>query len=123
MTVKSYIQHLLKTDYRHARPRKINWGECDKFANSLVNEFPKGEALWGDCIPDEFEDNHEPDAHCFFRLEGKYYYAECTEGVSTPKDLPFYIRQKKHLIQARANSKYASVNPFPTVNGEIGYCP
>jgi hypothetical protein len=102
--VTETIKKILATDpyFSTLEPKVINNGNCDEFANLIQDHCPEGDVFWGDELPtDEFNRSiHEPAYHCFFYYEGKdnmgegrYYDAECPEGVASPVELPFFVRQ------------------------------
>lgn len=68
----------------------INHGNCDLFAQEILDQIPLGSTYWGEDLEDCFPTSIDPDGHCFFFLNGKYYDAECPEGVDSPAKLPFY---------------------------------
>lgn len=78
--------------------RAINTGNCDSFAQELLDLFPKGEMFWGDQIPDRFPTDFCPEGHCFFFINGLYYDSECATGVKNPVELPYYKRVKSHCL-------------------------
>jgi hypothetical protein len=74
-------------------PREINCGNCDSFAQDLLDIFPDGETMWGEDCPSRFPYEVENiDGHCFFFINDRYYDSECPDGVDSPHLLPFFIR-------------------------------
>jgi len=76
-------------------PRFINAGNCDTFAQELLDHFPEGEMMWGDECCELFPKGVCPQGHCFVKLDGRYYDSECPSGVILPHLLPFYKRSLK----------------------------
>ena len=66
-------------------PNQINNGHCSFFAEEVAKEFRGAKSIW--------DDSHG--WHCFVLYCGKFYDSECPEGVSHPKDLPFFKRVKE----------------------------
>jgi hypothetical protein len=90
---------LLRKKYKII-PQKINQGNCDSFAQDLLDIFPDGDTMWGENALQRFKTKIARNAtkqyyHCFFFLNGLYYDAECPQGVKYPDDLPFYQRAVK----------------------------
>ena len=124
-TVNDAIVHMLtEGSWKDFVARNINRGDCDSFAMDLWDHFPDGEVFWGNEIASLFDASYEPEAHCFFVHGGLYYDSECPTGVDKPTDLPFYKRQSAYILNAAANAKHSSTNPFPTrKDGSVGFCP
>lgn len=59
----------------------INCGWCEEWANAVEKKVPGAVADWYD-----INDND----HCLVVYEGRYYDAECPQGVDKPEDLPIY---------------------------------
>ena len=66
----------------------VNNGYCFEFAEELCSNFEKVR---------QFETPFDQDfpLHSFVKINGKYYDAECLEGVDDPINLPIY--RKFHL--------------------------
>ena len=64
-------------------PYDINNGRCEDFAEAIVKKMPGATSMWNDF------DNDDPN-HCYVRYNGRYYDAECPEGVNSPDDLPIF---------------------------------
>lgn len=99
MTVTEFILHLLESDsfWEQFSPYEINCGNCQEFASELEDEFPDGQAVWGDEIPSLFPQAFDPSGHCFFEHDGRFFDAESPSGVTNPVELPFYDRIMKHM--------------------------
>lgn len=70
----------------------INTGNCDYFAQELLEIFPDGNTMWGEDVPEKFPEGVDPDGHCFFELHGKFFDSESPKGVDSPHELQFYQR-------------------------------
>ena len=66
-------------------PYDINNGSCDCFAMDVIERM-------GDYSDDLYEIWDDDICHCFIFYEGKYYDAECPEGVNGQFDLPIFVR-------------------------------
>ena len=86
---------LCKWDRQGYSPSSINTGCCDEFAQELQEQFPKGQAIWGDDYPELFKGGVDPYRHCFFSFQGMYYDSEMPNGTNHPARLPYYARQIK----------------------------
>ena len=97
--ITKYIEFTLSNDpfFKELSPCKINNGNCEDFAMLLEDNFPKGRMVWGDEIPEAFTKDYVPDFHSFFEYEEMYFDAECSKGVNSPMELPFFKRQ--HLLK------------------------
>ncbi len=70
-------------------PRIINDGGCCDFAAAVVRRFECARAEWGCDVAPELE---WCGCHCYIVFDGRYYDAECFDGVARPHGLPFYRR-------------------------------
>ena len=70
----------------------INCGNCDYFAQELLEIFPDGDTMWGEDVPEKFPEGVDPEGHCFFELNGRFYDSESPKGVESPDELQFYQR-------------------------------
>lgn len=69
-------------------PEIINSGNCEMFAHDIVDLFPEARIQW----------SHEGDAaHCFVVYQGRYYDAECSNGVDDWNNLPFFSRNRNSM--------------------------
>lgn len=66
----------------------INNGYCEEWAEAVAQKIPQAEVVWLDQYDEEL-------AHCAILHRGKYYDAECLEGVINWKDLPLVKNQNK----------------------------
>lgn len=78
----------LQQSYR-CTPEEINQGECDVFADEIVEEYP--EATWVNNL--EFAAQNGISEHVWVECGGTYYDAEVPGGVSDWRELPFFRRQ------------------------------
>jgi hypothetical protein len=82
----------------------INCGYCEDFADAVAAQVPGAEAVWAydpELHPPMFDNDPEswlPD-HCVVLYEGRYYDAECHEGVDRVRDLPIYKNAGKSRAQ------------------------
>lgn len=76
-----YVQY-----HKFLSPGCINEGHCNIFAGYVKEIFPKVKLVFDGKI------DEEPDwfDHCCVYYNGKYYDAECPQGVQDWRDLPFY---------------------------------
>lgn len=63
-------------------PRDINHGWCGDFGDEVVERFPEAETFW----LDELGVPGEASAHRVVVWEGRWYDAECLDGVA-PADV------------------------------------
>jgi len=92
---------------------EINNGLCEEFAMSVIG-VGFGIALWQDELDQvtpltwgEVKEEIEGYCHhCFILYNGKFYDAECPEGVTHPKDLPLF---KKHIRYFTQKLKTTSI--------------
>jgi hypothetical protein len=80
-----------KWDRRGYSPLSINTGNCDDFANDIVDACKCGQAIWGEDIGRLFK-NVDPFGHCFFMYRGYFYDSEMPQGTNNPQNLPYYKR-------------------------------
>ena len=85
-------QVILKWNQEGFNSLAINRGNCDSFAQDLLNAIPDGQMFWGDEISHQFISDCDPYGHCFFFYNGLYYDSESPEGVSSPDQLAYYQR-------------------------------
>ena len=100
MTISEAIRDL--ADAWGCSPQEINTGDCDSFAEMIVNQG-FGKNVWGGELYEKewsprarsietWIKNGYAEGHYFTVYEGRYYDSECPEGVDWPDDLPFYQR-------------------------------
>jgi hypothetical protein len=97
------INQLLQLIPTH-NPTTINGGLCEDFAEMVKARLDaydrphlkqhKIEVLWDHQADERFTNNSTQWtwAHCFVHRNGKFYDAECPEGVDNWLDLPFFKR-------------------------------
>jgi len=71
----------------------LNRPELLKKLNSLINSYG------GDEAPHFFDTAHDPSSHCYIFYDGLYYDAEEPLGVSSPAELPLFMRQANRSKQ------------------------
>lgn len=71
---------------------EVNSGMCEEFAIDLSERMPGSQVVYTEDFVDWDSDEH-PGGHAWVALEGKHYDAECLEGVSDWKTLPFFVRR------------------------------
>lgn len=59
----------------------VNCGYCEDFAEAVVKRIPSAEIKW-------LDEEDENISHCVVVYQGKYYDAECLEGVEDWHNLP-----------------------------------
>jgi hypothetical protein len=69
----------------------INDGYCNFFGYGVEMRFPRAKGFW---IPNE--EGNIGLFHYVIRYRGKYFDAECIEGVDKIDDLPIVLREKEH---------------------------
>ena len=81
-----YYKHQLRHD---PTTWDINNGYCEAFAEDVCEQVP--EATWDwieDLVVEELGEEYEGCYHAVIVFKGRYYDAECIEGVSSIKDIP-----------------------------------
>lgn len=68
----------------------INCGFCDNWAEAVEKRVPGAVADWY-----EFNGND----HCLVEYQGRYYDAECPEGVDSPELLPIYNNEGRTRLE------------------------
>lgn len=74
---------------------EVNSGMCEEFAADLSERLPGSEVVYTENFVDWYSDEH-PGGHAWVAYQGKHYDAECLEGVSDWKSLPFFVRRVHH---------------------------
>ena len=69
---------------------EINQGLCEDFAADVVALFPGAELLWIGSELDLDDFFHPSIVHAVARYEGRFYDADCPEGVERWEDLPIF---------------------------------
>jgi hypothetical protein len=76
----------------------INNGMCNEWAERMVSELEDGEAVW-------LHDLMDTDAsHCILVLGGRFYDAECPEGVDELREIPLLLnkgRTREEIMSER----------------------
>lgn len=91
MTISRVITRLVEEYDEH--PVDINSGNCEAFADDVALAVPGARAVWDwEADPDQEEYVW---CHCFIEYEGRYYDAECPEGVKDWRQLPFFNASSK----------------------------
>ncbi len=72
--------------------REVNSGLCEDFAIDLSESLPEAEVLYTEDFIDWDSDDY-PGGHAWVSYQGKYYDAECLNGVTDWKSLPFFLRK------------------------------
>jgi hypothetical protein len=62
----------------------INNGLCNDFADTIESRVDGAEGLWMEEIDPKYEDY----SHCVIRYNGRFYDAECPQGVDSLDALP-----------------------------------
>lgn len=66
----------------------INNGHCEDFADAVESRCPSVSVIW-------LEDSEPSLNHCVIRFQGRYYDAECIDGVEHPSQLPIAMNMSK----------------------------
>lgn len=74
-----------------AHPYDINNGLCDCFATDIEKDVTEAIGLWLEEIDSKYEDL----SHCVIVYQGRYYDAECPDGVEKVEELPFFKNKNK----------------------------
>lgn len=80
-------------------PQQINEGECDVFANTVVDELVASGDFGAVVVDDDWftieGETEDPYwRHAWIYFEGKHYDAEAPEGVEDWMQLPFFLRHE-----------------------------
>lgn len=81
-------------DIHSLNPYSINCGCCEEFANDLSEIVFNAIPTWGDELTDPGDDVDLYGDHCFVEYDGKYYDAECPEGVEDFRQIPCFIHNQ-----------------------------
>jgi len=76
----------------------INCGHCEDWAKAVAKKIPGAEVIW----LDQYDENI---AHCAVLYQGKYYDAECWQGVKNWKSLPLVKNRGKTRTQVLKERK------------------
>ena len=113
--------------YESPKPYDINCGDCRPFGMDVENKIPGSELVWSSDMPDfqgpQFDDEfnerdvYDPDDpeadHAFIKYNGKYYDAECVDGVCNWRELPIYVNNRKnHLLNRDSRAKFSPGSPI-----------
>ena len=82
----------------------INRGECETFANEVEDLVIGAKSVWLEEIHPRFVCV----GHCVVQYSGKYYDAECLDGVTDPSDLPCVRNLNRPRADVLAERKMAS---------------
>lgn len=84
-----YLPRSMKPNHRLPSEWDINNGWCDKWAAGAVALLRAGTVVWlddgGGWVVPETDETFD---HAVLHLDGKYYDAQCLEGVADYMDLP-----------------------------------
>lgn len=88
------IQDILKLineefNVRGITPWSINNGYCSEWADKAFSKFEDTENIT-ECW--ETIHGHSSTSHCFIRVNGMFYDAECLDGVYDHMDLPIFSK-------------------------------
>lgn len=91
--VHAYLTHMERNGFWLGKNERrydatawdINNGLCEYFAYAVCDEVPGAEMFWLEELDSQYEDAH----HCVIRYEGRFYDAECPQGVDRLEDLPY----------------------------------
>ena len=71
---------------------EVNSGLCEEFATDLSERLPGSEVVYTENYVD-WDSEDYPGGHAWVEFQGKYYDAECLDGVSDWLSLPFFQRR------------------------------
>ncbi|WDS62404.1 putative dual-specificity phosphatase [Pseudomonas phage D6] len=74
----------------------VNSGGCERFAQSFLPLFPKGDIIGTDNFVC-WDHGSWPGGHVWIYSEGKHYDSEALEGVNSWRELPFFKRNLSTL--------------------------
>jgi len=94
--VKIVKRLIKKWDKMGYSPYSINCGNCDSFAQEILDQCPQGDIMWGEDVPKFFITKVDPLGHCFFKFKGYYYDSETPLGTRYPDGLKYYQRIPKN---------------------------
>lgn len=77
----------------------INNGECEDWANRVALRVKATEVVW----LDEFD---EEVSHCAALIDGRWYDAECLDGVDDWQDLPLVRNKGRTREEVLAERKW-----------------
>lgn len=77
-----YVRKCKRKNTPHNPMWILTHGACDVWANEFINRIG-GEIFW-------LDEEYENCFHCVVKYEGKYYDAECSDGVEKIEDIPFF---------------------------------
>ena len=80
----------------------INCGYCEVFADAVARRVSGAQAIWAydpEIHPPVSEDGGWDPDHCVVEYQGRFYDAECHEGVDHVRDLPIYKNVGKSRAQ------------------------
>jgi hypothetical protein len=114
-----------KISHDRPKPYDINCGDCRPFGMNIEHKIPGAQQVWSSDMPDyqgpQFDDNdnersdYDPDDpsadHTFIKYNGKYYDAECVDGVCNWRELPIYINNRKNRLPNKLASKNQGTLP------------
>jgi hypothetical protein len=72
-------------------PYEINCGNCEEFAADLIAVCGKGNMFWHDEMEDCTTEEEKWWAHCFVEVDGRFYDAECPNGVDNWRQIPCFV--------------------------------
>lgn len=75
-------------------PQEINNGYCADFACVVCNGWTGVEGIGGAKLMSDEDMGASEYTHSFIEYRGKYYDAECLNGVDNWKSLPIFARQR-----------------------------
>jgi hypothetical protein len=78
------LNFMRKYGHPNPEPSDINDGFCFFFAEHVRYKIPEAKNFWAS------DRTYVPMEHCIIEYNGRYYDAECIEGVDDWLDLPIY---------------------------------
>lgn len=107
-TVEEYLSSMRKTGFFYgpknnriydAHPWDINNGLCEDFAETIESKVPGAQLFW----LEELDSKYQNDGHCIIKFEGRFYDAECPQGVDKLEEIPFLLNRGKGRAEVIAS--------------------
>jgi len=89
--MKEATRHIVSEFERLRTPYDINNGYCQEWAEYVQAKL---EEQGIDVEVEETPEDYEASGHFWLKVDGRYYDAECLEGVDDWEKLPIFVRQK-----------------------------
>jgi len=88
MNIKSIIKETIRQ--WKISPSKINNGRCEDFAMEIIDKMGGYSNILYEVCTENFVEFGELVSHVWIYYKGRYYDAECLQGVRNWKELPIF---------------------------------